>query len=269
MKRSGWTVLLLGSLALPGLVGCSKKENSGSSASEAAANKEVVAAGASDLVFAMDEIIPRFEKNHGAKVKFVAGSSGNLAAQLAEGAPYDVFFSANEKFVDDVVKSGVCDGATKAMYARGRIVLWAPEGAKLGSPEDLAGLTDERYRKIAIANPDHAPYGMAAKQAMEKAGLWDDLRPRLVYGQNIKSTMQLVETGNTEVGIIALSLAIKSPGTKTLLPEDLHANIDQYMVVCTGGSNADLGRTFAEYLGMAQIREVMASYGFVVPDGPR
>jgi molybdate transport system substrate-binding protein len=255
---------LLLSVALS-FTGCSRSEGKSEDGKER--TREVVVAGASDLVFAMDEIIPLFEKEHRAKVKFIAGSSGNLAAQLGQGAPYDVFFSANERFVDDVVSAGSCDGQTKAMYARGRIALWTPEGADPGPPADVPGLTDGRYRKIAIANPEHAPYGKAAQEAMQRLEVWDTLRSRLLYGQNIKDAMQLVETRNAEVGVIALSLAIKAPGSYELVPEELHAHIDQFLVACTRGPNPELGRTFAEYLSTPAIREVMESYGFVIPEG--
>lgn len=227
---------------------------------------ELNIAGASDLVFAMDEIIPRFQSASGHRVKFVPGSSGQLAAQIAEGAPYDVFFSANVAFVDEVIASGDCLADSKALYARGRIVMWAREGAAVQPPAELAGLVDPRYVKIAIANPEHAPYGTAAKQALERTGIWSAVEPRIVYGSNIRDAMHLVDSGNAELGIVALSLAVKSDGAFVEIPAALHEPIDQAMVVCKRGGAERAGRAFIEFMRTPETRRVMQSYGFAVPE---
>jgi molybdate transport system substrate-binding protein len=265
---------LLGAIAAGVLcilaIGCGKGDRNSNderaSEAKAAEAKEVVVAGASDLAFVMKEIVPLFEKEKGVKVKFSPGSSGNLAAQLREGAPYDVFFSANFRFVDDVIAAGACFEDTKALYARGRIVLYTDERSD-PPPATIEGLLDPKYRKISIANPDHAPYGAAAKQAMEKAGLWDDLESRLVFGSNVNNALQFVDTGNAEVGIIALSLAIKgAKGHHVLLPDDLHRPIDQALAVCKRGPSPELGREFALFMGTPRIKAIMEEYGFIVPD---
>lgn len=249
------TVVVVASLGL--VFGCGKgKSDPG----------DVRVAGASDLVLVMEALIPMFEKASGKKVTFIPGSSGKLAAQLREGAPFDVFLSANVKFVDDVIAEGACDASTKAMYARGRVVIWVGPDAAVKAPADLAGLSAQEFKRIAIANPDHAPYGAAAKQALEAAGVWDSVKPRVVYGSNIKDTMQFVETGNAEVGIIALSLAKKSPGQFSEIPAELHAPIDQALVVCKNGKAQAGGREFAEFLRSAEVIKVMTEYGFVLPN---
>ena len=226
---------------------------------------EVRVAGASDLVFAMEDVIERFEAETGKKVTFIPGSSGKLASQIREGAPYDVFFSANVTYVDDVIASGACDAKTRGLYAQGRIVMWTRPGAGKAPPADIGGLARDEYVKIAIANPDHAPYGAAARQALRAAGVWDRVSPKLVYGSNIRDTMQFVETGNAEVGIVALSLAIKSEGKRVEIPESLHRPIVQAMVACNKGPAAELGRRFAAFMTTPAIREVMKSYGFSLP----
>ena len=221
-------------------------------------------AGASDLVFVMEEIVERFEKETGADVDFIPGSSGKLAAQIRGGAPFDVLFSANIAFVEDVIAAGACTADSKRLYARGRIVLWTRPGApKPPSLEALAA--DGGIDKIAIAQPEHAPYGAAAKQAMEKLGAWGALEPKLIYGSNIKETMQMAETGNADVAIIALSLAIKSKGAYTEIPAELHRPIDQAMAVCVNGKRRDLAEKFDAFMRTPEIVELMASYGFTAP----
>jgi molybdate transport system substrate-binding protein len=222
-------------------------------------------AGASDLVAVMAEIEPRFEEASGAKVDFIPGSSGKLAAQIREGAPFDVYMSANAKFVDDVVASGECLAETKRLYARGRLVMWVPEGAKEGPPATLAGLADGKYETIAIAQPDHAPYGAAAKEALEKTDVWKKIEKRVVYGSNIKDTMQMVETRNADIGMIALSLAIKAKGKYVEVPADLHGPIDQGLAVCKNGKQQELGKKFVQFIFSPEIGELMTSYGLPPP----
>jgi molybdate transport system substrate-binding protein len=213
----------------------------------------------------MKEINARFSKETGAEVRFTAGSSGKLAAQIKEGAPFDVLLSANVVYVDEVIQAGVCAPDTKALYGRGRLVMWSGPDAKTPPPADLKGLEDPRYAHIAIANPEHAPYGAAAKKALEKVGVWNAVAPRLVYGSNIQETMQFAETGNAEVAIVALALAVKSNGKYQEIPAELHQPIDQALVVCTRGKNAELGRRFAAFMARKETRTLLESYGFSPP----
>ncbi len=237
----------------------------GSEPTPAPSGGEVLVAGASDLVFAMEDLASKFEAETGMKVKFSPGSSGLLAKQIADGAPFDVFLSANARFVDDVVAAGSCDGATKKFYARGRIVLWSGTDGTPAPPAELTGLAGAAFKTIAIAKPDHAPYGAAAKQAMQRLGVWDKLEKRMVYGSNIKETMQFAETGNADIAVIALALAKKAQGAYVEIPADLHDPIDQAMVVCKGGKAEAGGRKFHEFVQSEAGRAVLVSFGFDLP----
>jgi molybdate transport system substrate-binding protein len=225
---------------------------------------EIKVAGASDLIFAMDELGPMFEKQTGTKVVFIPGSSGKLAEQIQQGAPFDVFLSANVGFVDKAIESGACAKDTRALYAYGRLVMWTREGGpKL--PATLDGLADPAFVKIAIGQPEHAPYGAAAKAALEKLGKWEALSSRMVYGSNIKDTMQMAETGNADVALIALSLAKKSKGTYVEVPADAYPPIEQGMATCKG-SDDEAARAFVAFLRSKEARDLLAGYGFGLPE---
>jgi molybdate transport system substrate-binding protein len=237
------------------LAGCGKQES--------ASSKSIKVAAAADLAFAFKEVGAAFEKKTGNKVTFTFGSTGQLAKQISEGAPYDVFAAANVSFVDEVVKADACDGATKAMYARGRIVVWTKKGS--APLTALTDLTDGRFVKIAIANPEHAPYGRAAQQAMQTAGIWDTVKPKLVYGENIQQTLQFAQTGNVEAAIAALSLAKVSDGEYLVIDDKLHKPIDQALVVCKRGSNAAIAKDFAAFVNSDEGRAIMKKFGFLLP----
>lgn len=221
-------------------------------------------AAASDLAKAFEEVGVAYEKDTGRKVVFSFGSTGMFAKQIHEGAPFDVFAAANVKFVDDVVKDGRCRGETKALYARGRIVLFAKAG--LAVPRTVEELVDARYEKIAIANPEHAPYGAAAKQALERAGVYDQVKSRLVYGENILQTKQFADSGNAEVAIVALSLAIGSEGTYAEIPTERHDPLDQALVVCAPDARVPAARAFADFVATEKGRTIMRKFGFIRPD---
>ena len=167
---------------------------------------ELTVFAAADLAFALKEIVAKFEQTYDAKVTLVLGSTGNLSQQIANGAPADILFAANESFVDDLIRRGAIIPETRALYAQGRIVLATRKdrGPRLA---DLKELTDPRVRRIAIANPQHAPYGKAAEEALQTTGLWDAVQPKLVYGENIRHTLQFLETGGVDAAIVALSVA--------------------------------------------------------------
>jgi molybdate transport system substrate-binding protein len=246
-------ILLLA--VLVALSACGKKE--------ASASDPIKVAAASDLAFAFKEVGAAFENKTGKKVTFTFGSTGQLAKQIAEGAPYDVFAAANVSFVDEVVKEKACDGATKAMYARGRIVVWTKKGTTVAKLNDL---TEARFVKIAIANPEHAPYGKAAKQALEAAGIWGAVQPRIVYGENISQTLQFAQTGNVEAAIAALSLAkANDDGEYMVIDEALHKPIDQALVVCKRGVNQAVAKEFAAFVNSDEGRAIMKRFGFLLP----
>ncbi len=219
---------------------------------------------AADLTLAFKEIVPRFEKAHSVKVRLVLGSTGNLAKQIEHGAPADVFFAANRSFMDDLVGKGAVIKETRALYAQGRIVLAVPKGAAAG-PTDPRDLLDRRIRRIAIANPQHAPYGKAAEQALTRLGLWEALKPKLVYGENIRHALQFVETGAADAGIIALSVA-DLPGIQwTLIDASLHEPLDQWAAVVRRSRRPELGLALIQFVNGPEGRSIMRRFGFRLP----
>lgn len=232
-----------------------------------AADKITIAAAA-DLKFAMDEIVSSFRKSQpGSKVEVVYGSSGKFHAQIQQGAPFDLFFSADIAFPRELAKTGLTASEVKP-YAIGRIVLWS--NSLDAEKMTLASLTDPKIVKIAIANPKHAPYGKRAEEALKAAGLWDKLQSRLVFGENIAQTAQFVQTGNAQVGIIALALAVNPElahkGGYFLIPDELHAPLEQGFVITSRASGNRLAKKFSAYMATRPVRTIMAKYGFVLPD---
>jgi len=234
-------------------------------AAEAPAPAEITVAAAADLAVAFKEVAEAFEKDTGVRVKLIFGSTGLLTRQIEEGAPFDLFAAANVSFAEKAAVSGACIADTKALYARGHIVIWSSPEAKIAPPKDIADLKDARFLKIAIANPETAPYGMAAKQALESAGIWKDVERRIVYGENVKQTLQFAETGNADAAIVALSLAIVTPGPRMAIDENLHKPIDQALVVCKNGGNAADARKFAVFVNTEKGRAIMRKFGFLLP----
>lgn len=223
-------------------------------------------AAAADLAHAFPEVGRAFEAQTGQKVEFSFGASGLLAKQLADGAPYDVFAAANSSFVDEAVAAGACDGATKAQYARGRLVAWVSKSKGIAPPTTLAELRSDRFVKIAIANPEHAPYGRAAKQALQRAGVWQAVEPKIVYGENVVQTMQFAESGNAEVALVALSLARAHPdGAAVDIDASLHDPLDQALVACSRGKASEPGRAFAQFVNSPSGRAIMTRFGFLLP----
>jgi molybdate transport system substrate-binding protein len=230
----------------------------------------ITVAAAADLRFAFKEMGDAFEKKTGRKVVFSFGSTGLLAKQISDGAPFDVFAAANVSFVDDVLKTGSCEPDTKALYARGRIVLFTTKEAA-AKPASLGDLADPKFARIAIANPEHAPYGKAAKEALTKAGLWEKVSPKIVYGENVQQTLEFAESGNADAAIVALSLATVTPGDYIAVDPRLHAPIDQALVVCKGaqedkGAKEPAARAFVALVGSEDGRAIMRRYGFLLPN---
>ena len=225
------------------------------------AHEELTVAAASDLTPAFEEISRAFEAANKTKVVFIFGSTGMLTKQIENGAPVDVFAAANVSYVDELDKNGLILSDSRAIYARGRITLWTRED----SPIRLQGIADlarPEVMRIAIANPDHAPYGLAAKQALESVGIWDRVRPKLVYGDNIRQTLQYAETGNVDVSIVALSLSVQGHGRWTLIPEELHQPIDQGLGIIKTTKNEKAARAFIAFIEGPQGQEIMKRYGF-------
>jgi molybdate transport system substrate-binding protein len=242
----------------------------GTTAQAVTADEPLLIAGASDLLPAFTVLGERFEEATGERVVFTFGSSGQLAQQLIEGAPMDLYASANAAFVEQVLDAGVGDPETQATYAFGRITIWSPDDAwrDWRTLDELAA--DAAIRTVAIANPEHAPYGLAAKQAFESAGLWDAVEDELVYGENISDTQRLAATGNADVAIVALSLALAADeagdGTWVLLDDALHAPLQQDLVVTAADPDrAALANEFIEHVNSEAGRQVMRRFGFMLP----
>jgi molybdate transport system substrate-binding protein len=225
-----------------------------------------VVAAAADLQFAFTEIGAIFERRTGQKVVFSFGSTGNLARQIESGAPFDLFAAANETFVERLEKQQRLVPWTRQLHAIGRIVLASnrKSGIALAS---LTDLLDSRIKRIAIANPDHAPYGLAAKEALVKTGLWNKLEPKLVLGENIRQALQFVQTGNAEAGIIALSVADVPEVSFTLIDERLHSPLRQALALIKGTPHEHTARRFVAFVNGPEGRKIMAKYGFQTPAG--
>lgn len=225
---------------------------------------EIIVAAAADLAPAFEELGRQFEQETGTKVTFSFGSTGMLAKQIENGAPIDLFAAANVEFVEQLERQGLIVSETKALYARGRITIWmrADSVLKIERIEDLA---QPEVARIAIANPEHAPYGRAAREALESTGIWKAVEPKLVYGENVRQTMQYAETGNADAAITALSLSARSNGRWTLIPEELHKPLDQALAVIKGARLEFEARRFAEFINGAQGRSTMRKYGFILP----
>jgi molybdate transport system substrate-binding protein len=229
--------------------------------------EKITIAAAADLKFAMDEIVSTYKKAHSAdEIDVVYGSSGKFQTQIQQGAPYDLYFSADINFPRELAKNGFAATGVKP-YAVGRIVLWS--ASMDASKMTLESLTDPKITRIAIANPQHAPYGKRAEEALRASGLWEKVEPKLVYGENIAQTTQFVQTGNAQVGVIALSLAVNpelaSKGGYWLIPDNLHTPLEQGYIITKQAAGNALAKRFAEYMGSKPARAVMTKYGFVLP----
>jgi molybdate transport system substrate-binding protein len=229
-----------------------------------ARSRKVRVAAASDLARALTELGAEFERRTGIHPELSFGSSGQLAKQIEQGAPFFLFASANKACVDDVIAKGRCDATSARDYARGRIVVWTATGKP--APAKLEDLAQPQFRRIAIANPEHAPYGVAAKQALEHAGVWSQIADRVVLAENVQATMLYAKNGDADAAVVARSLAVGTDGGAVLrIDPALHAPLDQQLVVCGTGEEADAAHQLAAYIDSREGREVMARYGFQLP----
>ena len=233
-------------------------------------------AAAADLKFALTEVAQRFTQETGQEVKIAFGSSGTFRTQIENGAPFQMFLSADESFVFKLADRGLTRNRG-TLYAIGRIVLFAPHGSALkvdGELQDLKkAASDGRLKRFAIANPEHAPYGRAARSALQRAGLWAAVEPRLVLGENAAQAMQFAASGASLGGIVPLSLS-KAPdlaklGSFALIPAEWHADepLRQRMVLLKNAGPTALG--FYEYMQKPGAREILGRHGFTLPDEAR
>ena len=233
------------------------------SAAQALEPPSLTVYAASDLAFALKEVATHFEKATGAKVVLVLGSTGNLAKQIEHGAPADVIFAANETFVDELVSRGSVIRETRAMYAQGRVVLAVPKGS--GRPSDLRALLEPKIRRVAIANPAHAPYGKAAEEALRAAGIWDAVQPKLVYAENIRQALQFLQSGAVDAGILALSIAAVPEIDWIPIDPVLHKPLNQAVAVVRRSARPELALGFIQFVNGTQGRPIMKRYGFLLP----
>jgi molybdate transport system substrate-binding protein len=234
-----------------------------------ASSQELRIAAAADLKFAMDDLVGQYEKQSRTKVSVTYGSSGNLFSQLENGAPFDLFFSADSEYVKKLEAAGFAEPGTARLYAIGLIVIWTPADSKVDVPgQGWKALLNPAVEKIAVANPDHAPYGRAAISALQKAGIYDAVKSKLVYGENISQAAQFVQSGTAHAGIIALSLA-KSPamrdGQRWDIPANLYAPLEQTAVVLKSSANKTAARAFLDFVLSPAGRGTLAKYGFTFP----
>src|SRR5262245_30546953 len=235
---------------------------------------EVVVAAASDLGFAVKEIITDFERETGNKVRLSLGSSGTFAAQISNGAPFDVFLSADVAYPQDLEKKGLTEPNSIFVYAFGRIVLWVPNNSpvdveKLG----IQALVAPSISKIAIANPEHAPYGRAAVSAMQHFNVYDKVKNKLVFGENISQAAQFVQSGAAQIGIIALSIAVsdsmRASGKYWQIPVEAYPRMDQAGVILKQARKADHlagARAFMDMFRSPRGRAILNRYGFSLPN---
>lgn len=223
-------------------------------------------AAASDLQLAMQEITARFEKDTSKRVKVVHGSSGNFFQQIQNGAPFDVFFSANLDYARKLEAAGLTEPGSLYAYATGKIVIWVPTESKVDLGKGLAALVDPAVRKVAIANPQHAPYGQAAVAAMKKENVYEKLAGRLVLGENISQAASFVVSGVADAGVVALSLALspnmKGKGRYVEVAAEEYPPIEQGCVVLKASQKKEVARAFLEFVKTPAATEVLRAYGF-------
>jgi len=231
--------------------------------------QEISVAAAADLQFALKDVALRFEKETGNKAQIVFGSSGNFFAQIQSGAPFDVFFSADVEYPKKLEGAGLAEPGSLYQYATGHIVLWTRRESGVDLKDGLKVVLDPRVKKVAIANPQHAPYGRAAVAALQHESLYEKVKDRLVFGENVSQAAQFADSGNAEVGIIALSLALapamKDRGLYVEVPPDFYPPLRQACVVLKNSPKKATAQAFVNFLKTPEIVELMRSYGFSQP----
>jgi len=229
----------------------------------------ITVVAAADLTYAMNEVVANFEKATGCVVRLSMGSSGNFLMQIENGAPFDVFFSADIAYPKKLEAEGFAAPGSTYLYALGKIVLWVRNDSRLDISKGLEVLRDPSIQKIAIANPLHAPYGRAAEEALRKAGVYDAVKNKLVLGESTSQAAQFVESGNADIGILALSLVapptLKVQGRSWMIPEDLYAPIQQGAVAVRASQNPEAAREFLEYVKTPAMVALLERYGLALP----
>ncbi|MGD0791851.1 MAG: molybdate ABC transporter substrate-binding protein [Terriglobales bacterium] len=237
-----------------------------------AAGQEITVAAAADMSAALPQLVAAYTKETGQTVKLSFGSSGNLANQIRNGAPFDVFFSADEEYPQQLIAEGLASHSKDTLYryAVGRLVLWVPGDSPLDlSKLGMKALLDPSVKKISIANPAHAPYGRAAEAALRHFGIYDQVSGRLVLGENVSQAAQFVESGNAQAGLIALSHtlapALKDKGRYWTVPLDAYPTLNQAAVVLSKSKQQDAARKFLDFLRTPEATALLTSYGLSLP----
>jgi len=232
------------------------------------AAQEITIAAAADLEFAMQDIAARFQKETGKTVKVIYGSSGNFFEQIQNGAPFDMFLSANLDYPKKLGAAELTEPGSYYEYAKGKIVLWVPNDSKIHLDSGLKSLLDPSVQKIAIANPLHAPYGQAAVSAMQKEGIYEKVKDKFVLGENISQTASLVVSGAADIGVVALSLAaspsMQDKGRYVEIPGDHYPPISQAVVILKSSRNKAAAQQFLAYMKSARVSDLLKQYGFDV-----
>ena len=234
------------------------------------AGESILIAAASNLRFAMGDICHTFqEENPSVQTKVSYGSSGNFFAQISQGAPFDIFFSADATYPELLEKEGLTAKGTQKVYAVGEIVLWVSNESKVDFDKGMQVVTSSEVKKLAIANPRHAPYGRAAEESLSYYGLWERVKWKLIYGENISQTAQFIHTGAADAGIIALSLAISPKmlheGRYWVIPDESHSDIEQIYVVLKKGKGSKSVRNFLDFIRGEKGGNILSRYGFIIP----
>ncbi len=231
--------------------------------------QDLTIAAASDLQGVLPEIARQYEARTGRTIRLTFGSSGNFFAQIQNGAPFDLFFSADLDYPQQLDRAGLAEPHSIYEYAIGRIVLWTPKTSGLDLKDGLQALLRPEVRRVAIANPEHAPYGRAAVAAMRGANVYDRVRPKLVLGENISQAAQFVQSGNAQIGVIAMSLsripALATAGTVFEIPASLHSPIRQGAVIVKASAHKDAARAFLQFVQEPAVVATMARFGFERP----
>jgi molybdate transport system substrate-binding protein len=240
-------------------------------ASAAGQEKVINVAAAADLSAAFKEIGANFEKQKGIEVKLSFGASGALTQQIENGAPFDIFFSADMGYPQKLISEGHATSASLYRYAVGKLVLWAPANSSLNfERQGMNAILDPSVQKIAIANPEHAPYGRAAVAALKHAGLYEKVAPRIVMGENVSQAAQFVESGNAQVGFVALAHAMapqmKGKGKYWLVPADAYPALDQGVIVLSNSAHSKEAAEFLEFIKSKEVAAILQGYGFTVPE---
>lgn len=262
--RTTIPLLLLASLLLLTvlLAACGSADGAGTPV--AGGSSEIIVSAASDLAPVLEELAPLFEEETGLRFRANLGSTGQLMEQIAAGARVDVFLSASKSAVDQLDEKGLLVPGSVQPYGVGRVVMLMAPGSLL-QVQTIEDLLSPEIERISIANPDHAPYGRAARESLESVGLWDELQPKLVPAENVRQAFQFVESGNVDVGLVALSLVAIGDGRWVLVPDELHGPLNQTLAIVADSPRQEEAKQFVSFLTGDEGRRLLEKYGFLVP----